>query len=97
MAAPLVLGLSLGDRRLRVVSLLVGGFALAYGVTQGPLTALTTLSLPYEGLAERVVLALLLVVVVLIARVLLLATTSATADPRSLALAHCPLPQYHHV
>lgn len=67
VAAPLLLGLSLRDRRLRAVSLLTGALSLGYAVTQGPFASV---SLPYEGIAERVVLALLLLVVALIAGVL---------------------------
>jgi hypothetical protein len=90
VVAPLVLGLSLGDRRLRAVSLFVGAVALGYGVTQGPLALSMADPPPYEGLAERVILALLLVEVTLIARTLAHCTTSASADP-------VPPPQYHYV
>jgi hypothetical protein len=69
VAVPPVLGLLLAaSRRLRTASLITAGGAVLFGVAHGPAVLFGTDVLPYAGLAERILFALILLVLALTAR-----------------------------
>jgi hypothetical protein len=68
VAVPPIVGLvAARGRRLRTASLVTGGAAMIYGAAHAPAMLTGAEVMPYAGLAERVVLALVLTVVVLTA------------------------------
>jgi hypothetical protein len=68
-AVPPVLGLLLArSRRLRTASLVTGGGAALYGAAHGPAVLFGADVLPYAGLAERILFALIFVVLALTVR-----------------------------
>jgi hypothetical protein len=69
VAVPPVIGLLVAaGRRLRTASLITVGGAVLFGVAHGPAVLFGADVLPYAGLAERILFALILVVLALTAR-----------------------------
>ena len=68
-AVPPVIGLLVArSRRLRTASLITTGGVVLFGLAHGPAVLFGGAVMPYAGLAERILFALILVVLVLSAR-----------------------------